>query len=89
MARTIVWNGTSDEALALLHAVRVHCECRVENRRIVTSCVAHDMIAHDQRAVDGLLFMRRMATRLLTEERGFTPPDQVAQGGALEVPHSP
>jgi hypothetical protein len=26
------------------------------------------MLAHDQRAVDGLLFMRRMAERLLAEE---------------------
>jgi len=26
------------------------------------------MLAHDQRAVDGLLFMRRMAVRLLAEE---------------------
>jgi hypothetical protein len=28
------------------------------------------MLARDQRAVDGLLFMRRMATRLLAEEFG-------------------
>jgi hypothetical protein len=26
------------------------------------------MLAHDQRAIDGLLFMRRLAVRLLAEE---------------------
>jgi hypothetical protein len=68
MARRITWNGTTDEALALLHALRTHCECRVEDGRTVVPCGAHLMLVNDQRAVDGLLFMRRMATRLLTEE---------------------
>jgi len=33
MARRITWNGTTDEALALLHALRTHCECQVEEGR--------------------------------------------------------
>ena len=66
--RRITWNGTTDEALALLHALRAHCECRVESGRTVEPCASHHMLARDQRAVDGLLFMRRMATRLLAEE---------------------
>jgi hypothetical protein len=33
------------------------------------------MLARDQRAVDGLLFMRRMAARLLAEE--FAPVPEV------------
>jgi hypothetical protein len=68
MPRQITWNGTTDEALALLHALRAHCECRVESGRTLASCASHAMLARDQRAVDGLLFMRRMAARLLAEE---------------------
>ena len=30
MARRITWNGTTDEALALLAALSAHCDCRVE-----------------------------------------------------------
>lgn len=68
MARRITWNGTTDEALALLHALRAHCNCTIEDGRTVAACAGHHMLVHDQRAVDGLLFMRRMAARLLTEE---------------------
>jgi hypothetical protein len=68
MARRITWNGTTDEALALLHALRAHCECRVAEGRTISPCPSHRMLARDQRAVDGLLFMRRMVARLLAEE---------------------
>jgi len=68
MARRITWKGTTDEALALLHALREHCDCQVEQGRTVAPCAGHTMLARDQRAVDGLLFMRRMAARLLAEE---------------------
>jgi hypothetical protein len=73
MARQIIWNGTTDEALALLHALRTHCECRVEEGRLLAVCASHTMLARDQRAVDGLLFMRRMAARLLAAEFDVTP----------------
>jgi hypothetical protein len=68
MARGITWKGTTDEALALLHALREHCDCHVEQGRTVAPCAGHQMLARDQRAVDGLLFMRRMAARLLAQE---------------------
>lgn len=68
MIQRITWNGTADEALALLHALSAHCTCRVKSGRTVAACEAHLMLAFDQRAVDGLLFMRRLAPRLLTEE---------------------
>ena len=68
MPRRITWNGTTEEALALLHALRAHCECHVEQGRTVTPCGGHAMLIRDQRAVDGLLFMRRMVARLLAEE---------------------
>jgi hypothetical protein len=68
----IVWHGTRQESLELLHAVRQHCTCEIERGRMVTTCAAHAMLAHDQRAVDGLLFMRRMVERLLAEEFDMT-----------------
>jgi hypothetical protein len=68
MARQIIWNGTTDEAVALLQALRAHCECHVHEGRTLTSCASHRMLTRDQRAVDGLLFMRRMAARLKAEE---------------------
>ncbi len=73
MARRIAWKGTTDEALALLHALREHCDCHVDQGRTVAPCAGHTMLARDQRAVDGLLFMRRMAARLLAEEFDLTP----------------
>jgi hypothetical protein len=72
MARRVTWNGTTDEALALLHALRTHCECQVEDGRTLAPCGAHAMLTSDQRAVDGLVFMRRMAARLLAEEFDLT-----------------
>ena len=83
MARRIIWNGTTDEALALLHALRTHCECSVERGRTVTPCASHAMLARDQRAVDGLLFMRRMAARLLAEEFAIPVPRQIADVSLL------
>ena len=68
MARRVHWHGTTDETLQLLHAVREHCECRKDHGRTVAPCGPHAMIARDQRVLDGLLFMRRMAARLLAEE---------------------
>jgi hypothetical protein len=68
MARRISWNGTTDEALALLHALRAHCECHVDEGRTVAPCAGHTMLARDQRAIDGLLFMRHMAAHLLAQE---------------------
>jgi hypothetical protein len=68
MNRQISWNGTKDEALALLHALSEHCECQVEGGRTVASCGGHAMLVRDQRAIDGLVFMRRIAARLLAEE---------------------
>ena len=78
MARRITWKGTPDEALALLHALRAHCDCHVDQGRTVAPCAGHHMLARDQRAVDGLLFMRRMAARLLAEEFDVVvPPAEV------------
>jgi hypothetical protein len=85
MLRHIAWNGTDDEALALLHALRAHCKCRVEGGRTLTPCPGHAMLAREQRAVDGLLFMRRIAAHLLAGEFG-APAEPVAQALAVAAP---
>jgi hypothetical protein len=72
MPRRITWNGTTDEALALLHALQANCECRIDEGRTVATCASHRMLVHDQRAIDGLLFMRRIAERLLAAEFDVT-----------------
>jgi hypothetical protein len=68
MARRITWNGSSDEAVALLHALAAHCDCRHQSGKVVRPCAPHLMLTYDQRAVDGLVFVRRIAGRLISEE---------------------
>ena len=70
----VVWHGTADEALALLAVVKEHCACQRSGQRVTALCTAHVMLTRDQRAVDGLLFMRRMAERLIIEEFALPPP---------------
>jgi hypothetical protein len=69
----VVWHGTADEALALLAAANEHCECRKDGLRVLAVCATHRMLAREQRAVDGLLFMRHLADRLLAEEFAVEP----------------
>jgi hypothetical protein len=64
----ITWHGTREESLELLHAIQQHCTCEIDSGRMLAVCAAHAMLARDQRAVDGLLFMRQIAERLLHEE---------------------
>ena len=79
---TVVWHGTQQECLELLYAVQQHCACRVQGERRLAVCAAHAMLAHDQRAVDGLLFMRRLAERLLAEE--FEQPVPTARAAVTQ-----
>jgi hypothetical protein len=64
----VVWHGSAQECLELLHALRQHCQCRRDGPRLVRPCSGHIMLAEDQRAIDGLVFMHRLAPRLLAEE---------------------
>jgi hypothetical protein len=52
----------------LLQAVRHNCACRVRGGKIVSACAAHLMLAEDQRAIDGLLFARKILAHLIDEE---------------------
>jgi hypothetical protein len=67
--RPPVWHGTHQEAADLLATVLRHCTCIVdEHAGCVTLCPPHMMVYTDQRAMDGLLFARRMYARLRAEE---------------------
>ena len=52
-----------------MRAVKNNCECRFGLMGIrLTSCPAHLMLASDRRALDGMLFARRIAAKLQDEE---------------------
>ena len=65
----VLWNGTLREQLDLLAAIQHNCDCVYERMGArVSTCSAHAMLVHDQRALDGLLWHRRLLERLLAEE---------------------
>src|SRR5262249_1288707 len=69
MSLVVFWHGTPQEALELVHAVGANCGCECGMMGVRTSvCEAHKMLTGDQRALDGLIFVRRLAERLLQEE---------------------
>jgi len=72
MSIQIIWHGTQQESFALIGAVARNCTCEEgpDGVRTVT-CSSHRMLTDDQRALDGLLFARRMVERLMREE--FSP----------------
>jgi hypothetical protein len=70
MARLAVWRGGEADILRLLEAVQHNCACsgqRYDGERR-SCCAAHQMLAFDQRALDGLLFARWLAAQLEGEE---------------------
>jgi hypothetical protein len=64
---TVTWKGRAAEYRDLVNAVGRNCSCEY-GLGVRTYCSAHRMIAEDQRALDGLLFARRMSDRLRREE---------------------
>ena len=69
MRAQTVWNGSEAEARALLAAVARYCACQIADTGAVTTpCAAHDALVSSQRFLDGLLFGRRIASRLIAEE---------------------
>jgi hypothetical protein len=69
MASSVLWHGTQTEALELLQALSRNCSCVVTAEGVrLSTCAPHDMLTTDQRAIDGLLFARRIASRLRGEE---------------------
>ena len=63
------WNGRRQELLELVNAIAANCTCELGDMgEHLTVCEAHKMLATDQRALDGLLFVRQMVDRLKHEE---------------------
>ena len=64
-----MWHGSTDEYSELLSAIGRHCTCSLgpTGERSAT-CAPHHMLRAEQRALDGLLFARRMRSRLQREE---------------------
>jgi hypothetical protein len=69
MATNVNWHGTQEESFALISAISRNCTCEFGLMGVRLSvCAPHALLTDDQRALDGLLFARRMARRLLAEE---------------------
>jgi hypothetical protein len=66
---SVTWNGTFTEQLELIAAIERNCECIFDAAGLrVQPCAAHAMLAGDQRALNGLLWTRRLAKLRLAEE---------------------
>jgi hypothetical protein len=73
MSTKVTWHGTREESLALINAIASNCACVFGSVGVrLQTCAAHQMVTQDQRALNGLLFARRMAARLLAEEFSTT-----------------
>jgi hypothetical protein len=74
MQQRSIWNGTPQESTDLTAAINRHCICQfdLDGERTET-CAPHRMLIDDQRALDGLVFIRQIAARLRFEEFVATP----------------
>jgi hypothetical protein len=69
MAPQVVWHGTQQESFDLVNAIARNCTCEFGLMGVrLATCAPHRMLTEDQRALNGLLFGRRMAERLNREE---------------------
>jgi hypothetical protein len=76
MVATTVWHGTPEESQLLNAVLMFWCSDKGEGEHCTyglmgvrtTTCAAHVMLRDDQRALDGLLFGRRVANKYLAEE---------------------
>ena len=65
-----LWHGSLAETTELLRAIDNNCACkRGIAGELLEQCGAHQVLGH-QRQLDGLLFVRQLAERLLREEFG-------------------
>ena len=69
MASEVLWHGTQQDSFDLVNAIARNCTCEFGLMGVrLSTCAAHRMLVEDQRALDGLLFVRSMAERLHREE---------------------
>ncbi len=62
-----IWHGTSTEWNELGEAVKHNCTCGERTYSLAPRCSVHQLL-HEQRALDRLLFARRIAATLIQEE---------------------
>ena len=67
----LMWHGTPEEYSQLLRAVGRNCACDLTGVGAQVTCSAHRLL-RDQRAVDRLLFARRIVGRLARAEHSLT-----------------
>jgi hypothetical protein len=69
MTTQVVWHGTQQESFDLVNAIARNCTCEFGLMGVrLATCAPHRMLTEDQRALNGLLFARRMQERLQREE---------------------
>jgi hypothetical protein len=69
MTMQVVWHGSQQESFDLVNAIARNCTCEFGLMGVrLATCAPHLMLTEDQRALNGLLFARRMAERLRREE---------------------
>jgi len=65
---SVVWNGTLSEQLDLMAAVQHNCGCSCDGTTAsLSACSSHTMLG-EQRALDGMLWIRHLVDRLRAEE---------------------
>lgn len=65
----VIWHGTQQESFDLVNAIARNCTCEFGLMGVrLATCAPHRMLTEDQRALNGLLFARRMQERLRREE---------------------
>ena len=75
----VVWHGSQQESFDLVNAIARNCTCEFGLMGVrLATCAPHRMLTEDQRALNGLLFARRMTERLVREEFTWTesPPSE-------------
>jgi hypothetical protein len=84
MTMQVVWHGTQQESFDLVNAIARNCTCEFGLMGVrLATCAPHRMLTEDQRALNGLLFARRMAERLSREE--FSRAKSTAAGRARDL----
>jgi hypothetical protein len=69
MANQVIWYGSQQESFDLVNAIARNCTCEFGLMGVrLSTCPPHQMLTEDQRALNGLLFARRLAERLRREE---------------------
>ena len=65
---SVMWNGTLSERLDLMAAVQHNCGCTFDGTTASLSACSSHAILREQRALDGMLWIRHLVPRLRAEE---------------------